>query len=79
VIGAAASATPSPAASEARLRAALAASTVPSGVVFVLLTLGGGLFLAGAIGFVRARTFRTFDLAMSLTGGAVAAVALLTF
>jgi hypothetical protein len=76
---AAAGGAPSPAAGEERLRLALATSTVPSGMVFLLLTLGGGLFLAGAMRFVRSRAFRLPDLALTSAGTALAAIAVLLF
>jgi hypothetical protein len=69
----------SPAASEERLRAALTSSSVPSGMVFVLLTLGGALFLAGVLRFVRSRAFAVPDLALTAAGGTIAAVAVLLF
>ncbi|MBN9165980.1 MAG: hypothetical protein J0I07_33840 [Myxococcales bacterium] len=70
---------PSPAASEERLRAALATSLVPSGIVFALLAIGGALFVIGAVRFVRARTFRVPDLVVAVAGGALAAAAVLVF
>jgi len=76
---AAAGGSPSPAASESRLRAALATSSVPSGTVFALLTVGGALFVLGAVRFARARSFRATELALALTGAAVAAVGVLVF
>jgi hypothetical protein len=69
----AAGGTPSPAASEERLRAALATNSVPSGTVFLLLTLGGVLFVLGAVRFVRARSVSMTELAVALCGAAVAA------
>lgn len=70
---------PSPAASEARLRAALAAPAVPSGTVFLLVALGGALFAFGAVRFVRARAFRRVELAVALAGGALFVVGALFF
>lgn len=70
----------SPAASEERLRAALAASSVPSGAVFLLLSAGGALFLAGAYRFASARgRFARVDLAIAAAGAAVAAAGVLLF
>ncbi|MBX3201495.1 MAG: hypothetical protein KF894_25385 [Labilithrix sp.] len=70
---------PSPAASEARLRAALAAPAVPSGTVFLLVAVGGALFALGAVRFVRARAFRRTELALALAGGALSAIGVLFF
>ncbi|MBX3211800.1 MAG: hypothetical protein KF850_07185 [Labilithrix sp.] len=77
--GAATGGAPSPAASEARLRAALAAPAVPSGTVFLLVAVGGALFALGAVRFVRTRAFRRTELAMALAGGALSAVGVLFF
>ena len=71
--------TPSPAASEERLRAALTTSLVPSGIVFALLAIGGALFAVGAVRFVRAGSFRGPDLVVAVAGGALAAAAVLVF
>lgn len=75
----AAGSAPSPAASEERLRAALATSLVPSGIVFALLAIGGALFAFGAVRFVRSRVFRVPDLVVAVAGGALAAAAVLVF
>ena len=75
----AAGSAPSPAASEERLRAALATPSVPSGIVFALLAIGGALFALGAVRFVRARAFRVAELVVALAGGALAAAAVLLF
>ncbi len=69
----------SPAAAEDRLRVALASSSVPSGTVFVLVAVGGVLFLLGAVRFTRAKSFRTTELAIALSGAAVATVGILVF
>lgn len=69
----------SPAATEERLRAALAVTTLPSATVFVLLTLGGTLFLFGAVRFVRAKGVRAQELAAAIAGGALAAAGVLLF
>lgn len=69
----------SPAASEERLRAALATNGVPSGVVFVLLTLGASAFLFGAVRFVRSRRFDATGIAIALAGGAIAVLGALFF
>jgi hypothetical protein len=79
---AAAGGTASPAASEERLRVALAASTVPSTTVFVLLALGGVLFLVGGVRFVRAAgaaTFGTASVVMAAAGAGVAIAGVLLF
>jgi len=76
---AAAGGTASPAASEARLQAALATSSIPSGTVFVLVAVGGVIFLVGAIRFARAGSFRPTELAMALAGAGVAALGILVF
>lgn len=77
--GAAAGGAPSPAASEERLRTALSASPLPSGMVFVLVAIGGALFLLGALRFVRAKSFRATELAIALAGAGVAALGVLVF
>jgi hypothetical protein len=69
----------SPAASEEKLRAALAKDAVPSGTVFVFLTIGGSLFLLGATRFARGASSRVPELAIALAGGAVAAAGILFF
>jgi hypothetical protein len=79
VAAAAAGGTPSPAATEERLRAALAASSVPSSAVFAFLTLGGALFFAGAARFARAKAFSYDELAIAAIGVALAAVGVLLF
>jgi hypothetical protein len=76
---AAAGGTPSPAATEERLRIALAASTVPSGTVFLFVAVGGLLFVLGALRFVRVQVFRAVELAIALAGIGVAALGLLLF
>lgn len=77
LVAAAAGGNPSPAATEERLRAALAVSTVPSTIVFVFLSIGGALFLFGALRFVRAKRLRVIELGWSAVGGGVAALGLL--
>lgn len=79
VASAAGRASPTRAATEERLRAALAVNTIPSAPVFVLLTLGGALFLYGALRFVRARRLRPTELALSAAGGGLAVLAVLLF
>jgi hypothetical protein len=69
----------SPAASEEKLRGALAASPIPSASVFVLLAIGGALFLLGAVRFVRSRSFAPTELGIALAGFACAAAGLLLF
>jgi hypothetical protein len=70
----------SPAASEARLRATLGASNPASGTTYLLLAIGGLLFLGGAARFVSAnKPFPRADLALSLTGAALAACGALLF
>jgi hypothetical protein len=78
---AAAGGAPSPAATEEKLRAALAPSPLPSPAVFALLAIGGVVFLVGAVRFVRSRSgsFATSELGIALAGGALAAVGLLLF
>ncbi len=76
---AAAGGTASPAATEERLRAALAVSTIPSATVFVFLTLGGLLFLYGALRFVFAKGVKFVELGLSAAGGGLAALGLLLF
>lgn len=77
---AAAGAPASPAASEERLRAALAASDVPAGATYLLLALGGAVFLVGAARFAAGKQDRTrVDLAVAVAGAAVAAVGVLLF
>lgn len=77
---AAAGAPASPAASEERLRTALAASDPASGATYLLLAIGGVLFALGAARFVTAKKkFPRADLVMSLTGAVVAACGVLLF
>jgi len=76
---AAAGGTPSPAATEERLRAALATNPVPSSAVFAFLALGGALFLAGAVRFARSKTLAWGELAIAATGIVLAAVGVLIF
>jgi hypothetical protein len=77
---AAAGAPVSPAASEERLRTSLATSNPASGATYLLLAIGGLLFLGGAARFVMAKKpFPRAELVMSLTGAAVAACGALLF
>lgn len=77
---AAAGAPASPAASEERLKAALSTSNPTSGTTYLLLAVGGLLFLGGAARFVMAKNaFPRADLVISLTGAAVAACGALLF
>jgi hypothetical protein len=77
---AAAGAPASPAASEERLKATLGASNPASGTTYLLLAIGGLLFLGGAARFVTAKNrFPRADLFLSLTGAAVAACGALLF
>lgn len=70
----------SPAATEERLRATLAASNPVNGTTYLLLAIGGLLFFGGAARFVTAKkSFPRADLAVSLTGAAVAACGALLF
>jgi hypothetical protein len=70
---AAAGGTAAPAASEERLRQVLAQRDVPSGFVFLLLAVGGALFLTGAVRFVRG-TPAGITSVVCLVGGAAMAV-----
>ncbi len=70
---------PSPAASEERLRAALATSGVPSGGTFALVGLGAVVFAAGAFRLARARSLRGTDAVLAVVGIGVAALALALF
>lgn len=77
---AAAGAPSSPAASEERLKAALAANGVPGGATHLLLALGGALFLVGAARFAAAKDRRArTDLALAAAGAALAAASVLLF
>jgi hypothetical protein len=77
VAAAAAGGTPSPAATEERLRAALEPVSMPSGAVFVLLAFGGLLFAAGA--WRLARRFHLREVGLAALGVVVAACGLLMF
>jgi hypothetical protein len=79
VATAAAGGSPSPAATEERIRVALGANVVPSMLVFVLLALGGALFVVGAIRFVRARTFSVVELAVAAAGAGLGVASVLLF
>src|SRR5688572_462216 len=69
----------SPAASEERLRAAQAAHDVPNGTTFLVIAIGGVLFLFFAVRFARARGVKTADLAGAIAGAVVAACGVLLF
>jgi hypothetical protein len=76
----AAGATPTPAASEDRLRAALAEADVPGGATFALIGLGGLVFLVGGARFAMAKAARrTTDLGLAALGAVVATVGALLF
>jgi len=76
----AAGGTPTPAAGEDRLRAALAESDVPGGAAFALVGLGGIVFLVSAARFAMDRSKRGMtDLGVATTGAALAAVGALLF
>ena len=74
-------ASPTPAAAEDRLRAALAASGVPSGTSFALIGLGGVALLIAAGRFVTRRKTAEgrADLALAAAGAALAAAGALLF
>lgn len=74
-------ASPTPAAAEDRLRAALAASDLPSGTSFALIGLGGVAFLiaAGRFASRRKTAVGRTDLALALVGAALAAAGALLF
>ena len=76
---AAAGAPSSPAASEEKLRAALAESHVPNGTTIVLVALGSVAFLAGAAAFASRRGARHIQLAALASGLALVAAGLLLF
>lgn len=69
----------SPAATEDRVRQALAAPAVPSALVFVILALGGVLFALGALRFARAKRPSAPDAALALAGILGAAAGVLFF
>jgi hypothetical protein len=76
----AAGATPTPAAAEDRVRAALAESDVPGAATFALVGLGGIVFLAAGARFAAAKTRRNLtELGLALAGAAVAAAGALLF
>lgn len=76
----AAGASPTPAASEERLRAVLTETDVPGGVAFALIGLGGLVFLACGARFAASKAARsTADLGLAVTGAAVATVGALLF
>ena len=69
----------SPAATEDRVRQALAAPAVPSTFVFVILGVGGVLFALGAVRFARAKAPSIPDAALALAGILGAAAGVLFF
>ena len=69
----------SPAATEDRVRQALAAPAVPSTFVFVILALGGAVFALGAVRFARAQRPHAPDAALALAGILGAAAGVLFF
>jgi hypothetical protein len=76
----AAGATPTPAASEERVRAALAESDVPGAATFALVALGGLVFLGAAARFATSKSKRRMtELVLALGGAAVAAAGVLLF
>jgi hypothetical protein len=76
----AAGATPTPAASEERVRATLAESDVPGGATFALVGLGGVVFLVAAARFARAKAKASHaDLGLAIAGAALAAAGALLF
>ncbi|MEA2751073.1 MAG: hypothetical protein QOI41_5216, partial [Myxococcales bacterium] len=69
----AAGATPTPAAAEDRVRAALNESDVPGAATFALIGLGGIVFLAAGARFATSKTKRSVtELGLALAGAAVA-------
>jgi hypothetical protein len=76
----AAGANPTPAAAEPRLREAFAASPMPSGLTFGLVSLGGLVFLAAGARYALSKAVRrTADLGLAVLGAAVATVGALLF
>lgn len=76
----AAGATPTPAAAEDRVRAALAESDVPGAATFALIGLGGIVFLVAGARFVAAKAERSLtELGLAVGGAAVAAAGALFF
>ncbi|MBX3230179.1 MAG: hypothetical protein KIT84_24900 [Labilithrix sp.] len=75
----AAAGTTSPAATEERLRSVLAPSPVPSTTFFAVVATGALLFALGAARSIRAKLLRAQDVALALTGGALAVVGVLSF
>jgi hypothetical protein len=76
----AAGATPTPAAAEERVRAALSESDVPGAATFALVGLGGLVFLVAGARFATAKTKRNVtELGLALGGAAVAATGALLF
>jgi hypothetical protein len=76
----AAGATPTPAAAEDRVRAALNESDLPGGATFALLALGGVVFLVASARFAMSKTGRsTTDLALAAAGALTAAAGVALF
>jgi hypothetical protein len=76
----AAGATPTPAAAEERVRAALSEGDVPGAATFALVGLGGLVFLVAGARFAAAKTKRNVtELGLALGGAAVAATGALLF
>jgi hypothetical protein len=76
----AAGATPTPAAAEDRVRAALTESDVPGAATFALIGLGGIVFLAAGARFATSKTKRSVtELGLALAGAAIAAAGALLF
>ena len=74
-------ASPTPAAAEDRLRAALAASEIPGGPAYALVGLGGVVFLiaAGRFAMGRKAARGRADLALAAVGAALAVAGALLF
>ena len=76
----AAGASPTPAAAEDRVGAALGESDVPRAATFALVGLGGLVFLVAAARFATAKTTRSMsELVLAALGAAVAAAGALLF
>lgn len=72
-------ATPSPAASEARLSAALAANDMPNSTTYGLVGLGGLLFLGAAARFATGADKRVQNLIFAIAGAGIALFGLILF
>lgn len=76
----AAGASPTPAASEDRLRAALTETDLPGGATFALVGLGGLVFLVAGARFAMSKAARSrANLGLAVAGAAVATVGALLF